>query len=557
MKHPALGDTLNGTLRWELAMREVLRRGLHALLWIAGIMTAILLVVAAIFVVAAVLLPMGLILLLNRFFLARRRAQNPPAPFIPCPSGASPTVPRRSKHPARLVDLHAHYAMHLLPEYYSKPGSLLKFVWRPPGPGEAREEQQNQALVQLRSCPGADGLRATNRAAALAHINDLSRSQVQNAPWRARLLGLANLAMNFRSLYSGPGVTIDLMRAGGVGVALSVVHDPFDEILHSGSEYPPDDYFKNILWHMGIVESHVQDFASQAVVVHNWTELRQARKAGKIALIHCVEGGYHVGGDGDIEQIRRNVQCLAQSGVAYLTLAHLAYRGIAENAPAIPQVSDPLYHAFFPKPRQALSSLGEAAVRAMAENGILVDVTHMSQAAIDRVFEVLEAHDTRTKRKTPTPVIAGHMACRFNRGREYNLSPDTIERIAKRGGVMGVIFCEHWIRQGIPKPKPRSLRESFAMMRAHIDQVGNLTGSDKYVAIGSDLDGFIKPALSGLDDMARMRELEECLIACYGERTARRITWYNPLRVLRCVWGRALVGAADAPGIPVAEPEEP
>ena len=39
----------------------------------------------------------------------------------------------------------------------------------------------------------------------------------------------------------------------------------------------------------------------------------------------------------------------AQRGVAYITLAHLFYRGVAQNAPAIPFVPDALYKIVFPQ----------------------------------------------------------------------------------------------------------------------------------------------------------------------------------------------------------------
>ena len=37
-----------------------------------------------------------------------------------------------------------------------------------------------------------------------------------------------------------------------------------------------------------------------------------------------------------------------------------------------------------------LTALGEAAVRAMAEHHVLVDVTHMNEKAIDHTFRVMD-----------------------------------------------------------------------------------------------------------------------------------------------------------------------
>ena len=81
----------------------------------------------------------------------------------------------------------------------------------------------------------------------------------------------------------------------------------------------------------------------------------------------------------------------ARRGVAYVTLAHLFYRGVAQNAPALPFLPDALYRLVFPQPGDAgLTPLGEAALRAMGEHRVLVDVTHMNDRALEHTFRVLE-----------------------------------------------------------------------------------------------------------------------------------------------------------------------
>ena len=74
-------------------------------------------------------------------------------------------------------------------------------------------------------------------------------------------------------------------------------------------------------------------------------------------------------------------------------------------------------------------------------------------------------------------------------------------------------------------------------MCKHIDKVHDLTGSYDHVAIGSDLDGYIKPALPGLEDMRRMTTLQAHLRERYGATDAEKICNGNALRVLRAEWG--------------------
>ena len=77
-----------------------------------------------------------------------------------------------------------------------------------------------------------------------------------------------------------------------------------------------------------------------------------------------------------------------------MTLAHLFYRRIATNAPALPMLSDALYNRIFCQPRGVgLTELGEAAVRAMYEHRVLVDVSHMRAEALRDTFSLLDRLD--------------------------------------------------------------------------------------------------------------------------------------------------------------------
>jgi microsomal dipeptidase-like Zn-dependent dipeptidase len=88
--------------------------------------------------------------------------------------------------------------------------------------------------------------------------------------------------------------------------------------------------------------------------------------------------------------------------------------------------------------------LGVEAVDAMIAEGILIDITHMRSESIRDVFKVLDARDPANE----IPVIATHMACRFG-GLQYSFDDATITSVAKRGGVLGCILCEHYMTSGL------------------------------------------------------------------------------------------------------------
>ena len=362
---------------------------------------------------------------------------------------------------------------------------------------------------------------------------------IASAPGRWRLLDAVRSVLirvgsrfaNYQSFESGPRVTVPQLREGDVGVALSVLHSPFDE-MDLGKRYgsPPDaNYFPTLQRLLEDVEEEIaRDFADQAAVVHDRAELEATLAASKTALVHCVEGGYHLGGT--VDQVDANVTALAARGCAYITLAHLFFRNVATNVNAIPFLPERVYDFLFPMPPGVgLAALGTAAVKAMVRERILVDLSHMSQEALDQTFALLDELDP----ERTVPVIASHVTYRFGHDR-YNVSDETIQRIVDRGGVMGLILAEHQAADGFPATK--TLEQSVDLLCRHIDRIAEVAGSHEHTAIGTDLDGFIKPTLAGLETAADLSALETALIERYGAADAELITSGNVLRLLRSYW---------------------
>jgi microsomal dipeptidase-like Zn-dependent dipeptidase len=348
------------------------------------------------------------------------------------------------------------------------------------------------------------------------------------SPWRGVLLEVLSRAFNYEGPAGAPAVTVELLREGEVGVALSVLFEPFDE-MDLGAPYgapPKPEYFANLKGQIKRVEEELEreHRLGRARLVRNPADMDAAIAAGEVAFIHCIEGAFAVGASP--AEMKRNVAELAQMGVAYITLAHLFWRQVAQNAPAIPFVPDWIYKTAFPqKGNVGLTPLGEAALRAMVEHRVLVDITHMNQKAIDHTFKLLDGD---------TPVIASHIACRLG-GAEYNLTDAVIREVGRRGGVLGVIVCEHWACDG-PPPTPKTFEESVEVVCTHIDRIVDVTGSHDNVAIGTDLDGYIKPALHDLEHEGQMKELEAALVARYGDERARKYCSDNVLALLRSYW---------------------
>jgi microsomal dipeptidase-like Zn-dependent dipeptidase len=113
---------------------------------------------------------------------------------------------------------------------------------------------------------------------------------------------------------------------------------------------------------------------------------------------------------------------------------------------------------------------------------------------------------------------------------------DTLLEIKKRDGVVGLIMAQYQLNDGIRFRHTRNFEQSLEVICKHIDKVADLTGSHRHIALGTDFDGFIKPTMSGLEDMGDLRKLETELRKRYAAADVDMMTSGNALRVLRSVW---------------------
>ncbi|MET0600613.1 MAG: membrane dipeptidase [Baekduia sp.] len=352
----------------------------------------------------------------------------------------------------------------------------------------------------------------------------------------ALFIGLLGKFLNDRDPDSGSRVTVKGLEEGDVGVVLSVLYRPLEEMdLSKAYGSPPDEgYFPLLLRDLERVEQEVASHDAGLIrVVHDLAELDAARAEGAIAVVHCVEGGFHLGDTP--EHVTANVAELARRGVAYITLAHLFYRGVAANAPALPFLeTDENYDKLFPQPAGVgLTELGEAAVAAMVANGILIDLSHMRSDAIAETLDQLDQIDP----SQTVPVIASHAGYRFGE-QDYMLDDATLDRIRQRNGVVGLIMAQYQLNDGLVKGHTKTFSQSKDIIFRHLDQIASVTGSYDHLGIGSDLDGFIRPTATGIESAGDLARLEAAIRERYSADDAEKLLNGNVLRVLHDGWGR-------------------
>ncbi len=346
-------------------------------------------------------------------------------------------------------------------------------------------------------------------------------------------LDLVAKIVNDAGWSSGWRISLEGLKTGGAGIVCSVLYWPASEFdpLYLNDEPPRERYFDYLKRQLEFIEGDLPDATADGRPVFVAKTAADLERQG-IRFIHCVEGGFQLGED--LEKLDQRVQWLSQQGVLYITVAHLFYRGVATEAPAIPAFTDQEFLKVFPEPEDVgLTELGTKLIEAMYQHKILIDISHMSERAVTETFELVERIEGDSA-KTDYPIIATHVGMRsagpFARAQEYNLSDDTALKIAERGGVIGLISAQHQLGD------TNSEAESAALVKAHLNAMATAVGDASSVAaLGTDIDGFIKPTLEGFEKAEDLAKLETWVWDA-GQRDPEAILHGNAERVIRAAF---------------------
>ena len=281
-------------------------------------------------------------------------------------------------------------------------------------------------------------------------------------------------------------------------------------------------------------------------------DVERLRAGKRVLLALGMENGAPIGDD--LAQLAH----FHARGVRYITLAHSASNRISDS-------SYDRHRAW-----QGLSPFGRKVVAEMNRLGIMVDVSHLSDAATQQAVEL-----------SRVPVIASHSGLRhFTPGFERNLSDELVKAIAAKGGVVQLVFGTGFVnRQAADNMqayfvaeaalsarnaaaraagKPEEDVDAFdtEWQRTHpapatpisavldqIDYAVKLVGID-HVGIGSDFDGVSGNLPEGLRNVADYPNLVAGLQARgYKDDALKKILGGNLLRV----WSAVEAGREQPP----------
>ena len=290
-----------------------------------------------------------------------------------------------------------------------------------------------------------------------------------------------------------------------------------------------------------LLDREFKRLESQASFVADSLSLKGIEQSGKRAVFLGMENGFPLGEDIGM------VEALYRRGARYITLAHTANNQICDSS------------TDREGPRHGgLSPFGKDVVREMNRLGMMIDVSHISDASVEDVLAL-----------SSVPVLASHSSVRALCDTPRNLSDDLIKKIAEKGGVVQICLLSDYIKLIEQDPKrveaesvlrqkfrryekmPPAEREKLEQewdeldhkyprkMAAivdlidHVDHVVRLVGVD-YVGFGSDFDGG-----GGLADCRDVSDFPKITLELvkrgYKEKDIAKIWGGNLLRVLKAV----------------------
>jgi membrane dipeptidase len=243
-------------------------------------------------------------------------------------------------------------------------------------------------------------------------------------------------------------------------------------------------------------------------VVHTGAELTTTIEQGRIAIVLAIEGAEPVGHDLAI------LDTLFRAGVRMSSMTWnrrtLMADGVGEHDTG-----------------GRLTGLGVEAVREMERIGMVLDISHLSEAGFWHVVDVADK-----------PFVASHSSCRALRDHARNLTDDQIRTVGASGGFVAINAFGPFLS---PVPDAHSYVD-------HVAYAVQLVGAD-HVALGpdfiDDVAATVDPIFTGLlvdptglqvvKDLRRPADLAELgplLVERLGAEVARQVASVTMLEFL-------------------------
>ena len=365
-------------------------------------------------------------------------------------------------------------------------------------------------------------------------------------PWEVR----TNRAFSVEGLavdgdkHARPVMTdIARLRQGRVGAQFWSVWLP--------SEFTGERAIKATLEQVDIVKRLVARYPGDFELATTAADIERIHKAGRIASLIGAEGGHQIGNS------LAALRAYRAAGVGYMTLTWNNNNDWADSG-----TDDPKHGGLTP--------FGKTVVAEMNRIGMIVDLSHVSEAVMAQALDATKA-----------PVIFSHSNVRALSDHPRNVPDAILKRLPANGGVVMVnAYPGHndpavigqmarraaeetrlaRVYPGQPDRRKAALAEwdaanprpasPIAVMANHIEYVARVAGHD-HVGIGADLDG-VPFTNVGMEDVAGYPRLfAELIRRGWSDANLVKLAGRNVLRVMRGAEATAAAMKDVPPGMAV------
>lgn len=304
---------------------------------------------------------------------------------------------------------------------------------------------------------------------------------------------------------------------------------------------------RSVIEQIDLIKRLVARYPKDMALVTTADAVIAEEKRGRIAGMIGVEGGHSIGSS---LAVLRQLHAL---GARYMTITHSKNTPWADSATDAPNSG-------------GLNDFGRDVVREMNRIGMIVDLSHVSEATMKDVLGVAKA-----------PVIFSHSGARAVGHHPRNVPDSVLPLVKANGGVIMVVFLPDFISEtvrqwegakaaetargkylfpGDPaaaqavaddwvKANPRPTA-SIGDVADHIDHIKAAIGID-HIGVGGDYDGM-DSAPVGMPDVSGYPALfTELARRGYSQADLEKIASGNVMRVIRGVEAYAKAHAGDPP----------
>ncbi len=339
------------------------------------------------------------------------------------------------------------------------------------------------------------------------------------------------------------------LRAGRVGGQFWSVYISAD---HRG-----DEAIRITLEQIDTARRMIAAYPRHLEQAYTAADIVRIHKGGRVASLLGVEGAHQMG------ESMAALRQFHELGVRYMTLTHNKVTAVADSATDEPKFD-------------GLSPFGEQVVAEMNRLGMLVDLSHVSPAAM-----------TDSLRVSRAPVIFSHSnAAALNR-HPRNVPDEVLRLLPANGGVVMVNFYPVFLAPEVWQWNARRLAEDarlkavtpfskaeverglaawvaanprpavpLAKVADHLEHIARIAGHD-HVGLGGDLDGvpFTAVGLEGVDDYPAL--LAELIRRGWSDANLAKLAGGNILRALRRAEAVAREMKDVPPSLATLEPPAP